>query len=96
MPPDILKWYQERSTTYARFEALKKQLSDPTETITLDKIKAALSAHDGPVCINRETADSITLGCLMMELSPAPTLHLAPGPPCSTPFQPYTFDRGGK
>ena len=92
MPPDILKWYQERSTTTARFEALEQRLGDPAETITLDKIEATLSAHDGPVCIDRGTADLITLGCLVMELSPTPTLHLAPGPPCSTEFKTYTFD----
>jgi hypothetical protein len=91
MPPDVLKWYQERSTTFARLAALEKQLCDPTQTITVDKIKAALSSHAGPVCIDRGTSDLITLGCLIMELSPAPVLHLAPGPACSTPFKTYTF-----
>ena len=95
MPPDILEWYKNRQTTHARFASLEKQLSDPTEVIDLDKIKAALSSHDGPVCINRGTGGSITLGCLVMELASPPVLHLAPGPPCSTPFQTFSFDGRG-
>jgi len=91
MPPEVLKWYQERSTSFRRFASLEKHLGDPAETMTVEHIKTALSSHDGPVCIDRGISDLITLGCLIMELSPAPALHLAPGPACSTPFKTYTF-----
>jgi hypothetical protein len=42
------------------------------------------------VCIDGD-GDKITLGCLIMELSLPPVLHVAPGPPCSTPFATYAF-----
>ena len=77
-------------TGYKRFQTMERHLGDPEELITIDKIKAALSSHDGPVCI--DDPKKVTLGCLIMDLlSSNPTLQLAPGPPCSTPFKTYTF-----
>jgi len=77
-------------TGHKRFQTMERHLGDPEELITIDKIKAALSSHDGPVCI--DDPKKVTLGCLIMDLLPSnPTLHLAPGPPCSTPFKTYTF-----
>ena len=76
-------------TGYKRFQTMERHLGDPEELITIDKIKTALSSHDGPVCI--DDPKKITLGCLIMELSSNPTLQLASGPPCSTPFKTYTF-----
>ncbi|MFZ5918215.1 MAG: C45 family autoproteolytic acyltransferase/hydrolase [Chloroflexota bacterium] len=91
MPPDILTWYKNRQTTYARFASLEKHLRDPARIVDIDTIKAVLSSHDGPVCIDKGTGVNITLGCLIMELSAEPVLHLSPGPPCSTPFNSYRF-----
>ena len=43
MPPDILAWYKNRQTTYARFESLENRLCDPSKVIDIDTIKTALS-----------------------------------------------------
>jgi hypothetical protein len=77
-------------TGYDRLNTLERHLGNRDETVTVEKIKAVLSSHDGPVCVDK--AESITLGCLIMELSSTPTLELAPGPPCSTEFKKYGFD----
>jgi isopenicillin-N N-acyltransferase-like protein len=79
-----------------RFIALEKRLKDPSKKITLDMIKETLSSKDdpqNPVC-REKRADGrggFTSGCLIMELSEGPKLHLAPGPPCTTDFRTYTF-----
>lgn len=80
-----------RSNTFARFDTLQQNLSNPDEVITIDRIKAILSSHDAPVCHHSDK--KISLGCLIMELGGVPKLHLSPGPPCSTPFSTYTFAR---
>ena len=77
-------------TGYDRLNTLERHLGNRDETVTVEKIKAVLSSHDRPVCVDK--AESITLGCLIMELSSTPTLELAPGPPCSTEFKKYGFD----
>ncbi len=79
----------ERSNTHARFNYLEQQLCDPAEVITIERIKGHLSSHQAPVCHHSD--QKITLGCLIMELGETPALHLAPGPPCSTPFRTHTF-----
>jgi isopenicillin-N N-acyltransferase-like protein len=79
-----------------RFMALEKRLKDPTKKITLDLIKETLRSKDdpqNPVC-REKRADGrggFTSGCLIMELSEEPKLHLAPGPPCTTDFQIHSF-----
>jgi len=89
-PPDVVQATLARSTTQARFNTLEELLGDPAETLTVERIKAVLSSHEGPVCVDRG-GSRITLGSLIMELSPSPALHLSPGPPCTTPFSTYTF-----
>lgn len=81
-------------TTYERFPVLEATFGDPARPATIDGIKAALSDHEGPVCRHGEVEgryDHFTLGCLIMELTGSPRLHVAPGPPCRTPFQLFTF-----
>jgi len=81
-------------TTYERFPAIEKTFGDPAWPPTIEGIKAALSNHEGPVCRHGEAEgryDHYTLGCLVMELARSPQLHVAPGPPCRTPFQVFTF-----
>ncbi|MDA1330555.1 MAG: C45 family autoproteolytic acyltransferase/hydrolase [Chloroflexi bacterium] len=78
-----------RTNTHDRFDYLQQQLSDPQEVITIDRIKSVLSSHDAPVCHHSDK--KISLGCLIMELSEQPKLHLAPGPPCKTPFQTHAL-----
>ena len=80
-----------RSNTHARFDYLQRELSDPDEIISVEKIKMLLCDHDVPVCHHSEL--KISLGCLIMEMGEIPALHLAAGPPCRTPFHTYTFDQ---
>lgn len=79
-----------------RYAALEKRLKDPDKRITFDKVKETLSSRDdprNPVCrIRRKDGrGAFTSGCLIMELSQSPVLHLSPGPPCTTEFQTFTF-----
>ncbi len=81
-------------TTYERLPALEETLGDPSYPATVEGIKTALGNHQGPVCRHGEIEgryDHFTLGCLIMELGSTLRLHVAPGPPCRTPFQVFTF-----
>jgi hypothetical protein len=79
-----------------RYMALEKRLKDPTKRITLAMIKEALSSKDdlqNPVCREKrpDGKGAFTSGCLIMELSEEPKLHLAAGPPCEKDFHTYAF-----
>jgi len=84
------------SNSEIRLKALEKRIKDPAKRITIDTIKETLSSHDdprNPVCNDRrEGGGGLTAGCPVMVLSPDdPVLHIAPGPPCSTPFTTLKF-----
>ncbi len=80
-------------TTYNRFETLSQMMGDLSVPVTVERIKEILSTHTGgsPICIDRGTSKLVTLGSVIMELGSEPKFHVAPGPPCSTPYQTYTF-----
>lgn len=81
-------------TSYPRLAALERGFGDPTTSPTVEGMKAVLSSHQGPVCRHGEREgrhDHFTLGCLVMELGASPRLHVAPGPPCRTVFQVFSF-----
>jgi hypothetical protein len=81
-------------TSYPRLAALERSFGDPTTSPTVEGMKAVLSSHQGPVCRHGEREgrhDHFTLGCLVMELGASPRLHVAPGPPCRTAFQVFSF-----
>lgn len=90
--------YQPRhpNNSDIRFMSLEKRLKDPDRAITVDDIKEVLSSKDdpeNPVC-REKRADgrgAFTAGSLIMDLAENPVLHFAPGPPCTTEFQIYTF-----
>ena len=90
LPKDLRAGMVSGSTTLARLAALEKSLADSSEAITVEKVKAVLGTP--PVCVAKDEK-RITLGCAIMELAPAPRLHLSPGPPDITDFQIYEFDR---
>jgi isopenicillin-N N-acyltransferase-like protein len=82
-------------TSHLRMAVLNARFTAPYDRIDIDGIKAALSDHDGPVCRHGEIegmTDHYTIGCMVMELGGAPRLHVAPGPPCQTPFETHGFD----
>jgi hypothetical protein len=81
------------SNSEMRFEAVKKALADPAETITVDMVASILSTTDVPVCVVRTPEGSgITFGSVIMELSVPPVLLVAPGPPAETEYGSYAFD----
>ncbi len=79
------------ANSFARFDLLENRLRGVSKVITVEEIKSILSSHDGPVCVDRKKGQGLTFGCTIAELSMPPVLHLAPGPPCSTDFETYTF-----
>ncbi|NIB42495.1 hypothetical protein HBA55_23005 [Pseudomaricurvus alkylphenolicus] len=80
------------TSTLPRFEDLHKRFGNEGSPVTLETMKAAFSSHDGTICRHpQDGGGTTTLGCLIMELTQPPALHIAPGPPCETPFQTYRF-----
>ena len=78
-------------TSFLRFPVIERAASSVVSP-NVDAIKQALSTH--PVCRHGELEgryDHFTLGCLIMELGPVPRFHIAPGPPCCTEFQTFSF-----
>jgi hypothetical protein len=92
LPPE--KRPQSPTNSEIRFSSLERRLKDRPKRITVDTAKAILSSHDdpkNPICNHPEEHGGLTAGCMIYELSEHPTLHLAPGPPCSTEFKTYKF-----
>jgi isopenicillin-N N-acyltransferase like protein len=79
--------------TERRYDFLADRVLDDT-ALTVDDIKALLADRTTPISkVPSPDEPSITLGCLVMELSrDDPILHLAPGPPSETPFEVFRFD----
>jgi hypothetical protein len=71
---------------------MAQRLKDMSAKITVDAVKSILGSREVPICFeNKKGSSGFTFGCLIMELSSPPVLHLSPGPPCSTPFQTLRF-----
>jgi len=88
--------YRERGSnnTEARLAALERRLSDESKRVDLEAIRATLCSRDDPahpVCRELVPGKGLTFGSMIYELSDSPVLHLAPGPPCTTEFNTYTF-----
>jgi hypothetical protein len=93
--PEMIAQMKARMTTYNRFSALQR---DMETGLPVDVRRAAeiLSDHTAPVCQHHIHKMNYTGGCLIMELDENnPRLHIAGGPPCSTPFRTYTFNSQG-
>jgi isopenicillin-N N-acyltransferase-like protein len=79
------------SETERRFEFLERRVFADAP-VTVADVQTLLSDRTTPVCkIPTPDKPSITLGCLIMELSSEPVLHLAPGPPSETAFEQFRF-----
>ncbi len=77
-----------------RFEVMSRCV--PSAAPGLEAIREVLSLREGPLSRLPQAgaagqASVMTIGCVMMELGPEPRLHVAAGPPCSTPFATYAF-----
>ena len=89
-PPE--KRPKGRSNSEVRQDFMAARLKDTSKRVTVDTIKSILGSREIPICFeNTEGSRGFTFGCLIMELASQPALHLSPGPPCSTPFQTFTF-----
>lgn len=90
---ELARYYY--GSSYPRFAELQAQLAGLDAAPTISQIKAALSSHAGPVCRHgseiESRRDNYTVGCLIMELAPVLTFHVAPGPPCETDFLSFGF-----
>lgn len=84
----------------ARYASIHNRLGRPGTAVSVDTAKAALSAHDDaeyPVSVTGDPNDpsnliGFTAGSVIYELdAERPVLHLASGPPCSTPYRAFTF-----
>jgi predicted choloylglycine hydrolase len=87
-------WYPNSEI---RYQALETRIGNVERPVSLQTIKDALGSHDdpgNPVCRHKpeDGSDGFTFGCTIFELGQKPRLHLAPGPPCETPFESYAFE----
>ncbi len=93
IPPERRRKHPTNSEI--RLNTIKKRIKESSGKITVETIKSILSSHDdpdNPICNHkRQKRGAFTAGCLIMELSETPVLHLAPGPPCSTEFETFRF-----
>ena len=95
---EVLAPEKRRSkNSVARIDSVCSRLGDASQTLTLDDIKAALSAHDdpaNPVSRNTNNENSpigFTAGSSIYELGDMPRLHLAAGPHCETDYEVFEF-----
>jgi isopenicillin-N N-acyltransferase-like protein len=90
-----IKTARAPSNSEVRMSTLEQYLEAPSIRVDVNTIKSTLGSHDSsehPLCRHNPSDDGwMTIGCLIMVLSTPPELHLAPGPPCSTEFQTFTF-----
>lgn len=83
--------------TYERLRSVREHLASSDGKYSKDAVKKLLSAHDdpeNPVCRAHNHDDpgiNFTAASVIYELSRPPVMHLAPGPPCKTPFTTYTL-----
>lgn len=82
-------------TSYERYAAMRALAGEgPPDEPVFSRFHRMLSSHRGPVCRHGEAegrGDHFTIGCLLMELGDPPRMHVAPGPPCVTPFHTVDF-----
>jgi hypothetical protein len=78
------------STTVERLDRLERDLKPLAGRATVEDLKRTLSDREVPVCVPRGSS-WMTLGSVVMELSDAPVLHVALGPPADTPYTTARF-----
>lgn len=89
----LLDWAFDNTRT--RCAALQARLNALPRPVRIEDVRAILSSHDSaehPICRHeRPDRESMTNACIIMELDPAPRMHIAPGPPCMTAFRAFSF-----
>lgn len=84
--PDAAILFSER-----RLAFLDREVTDRSERVDVERVKALLSSGEVPISIPRSDRPSMTLGSVVMELSVPSVMHFAPGPPAETPYSRWTF-----
>jgi isopenicillin-N N-acyltransferase like protein len=83
------------SDSEIRLNTLTRKLTGSSIPVAVEEIKSVLSSHEPPnhpICRHKTSETGpMTLGCLIMELSPSPTLYLSSSPPCSSILSTYRF-----
>lgn len=76
------------ATSEERLRCVERAVVDRHRPFGVEAIKETLSDTSVPVCLcgDASGSGSITIGCLVLELSKKSRLHVAPGPPVMTPF----------
>ena len=83
----------------ARLQSVAKRIGNAERPIDVAYAMETLKAKDdptAPVCRDgnnaREDAQiGFTFGSIICEISDAPAMHVAPGPPCHTPYKRFDF-----
>ncbi len=83
------------SDSEIRLNTLTTKLNNCSKPVEIEEIKSILSSHDfpnNPICRHKTSETGpMTLGCMIMELSPLPTLYMSSSPPCSSLLTAYKF-----
>lgn len=80
------------SNSEQRFAYLERALDDSAAPVSVQTIMGLLCSCDVPISVPRRgDGAGMTLGSLIMELSAAPVLHIAPGPPAETEYTTFSF-----
>ena len=88
---------ERTANSIERLRSISTRLGETSQDVSLEEIKAALSAHDDPSNpVSRNTnihGDPIgfTAGSSIYEFGDIPRLHLAAGPPCETEYELFDF-----
>jgi hypothetical protein len=95
--PDPRFMANRSPSSQARFEALSRAVLPAAAPTDLHSLERALASHADaahPVCRHvTDSKENFTAGSVIYELSAAPVMHLAPGPPCETRFARFAFDQ---
>jgi hypothetical protein len=86
---------REYSDSEIRLKTLVDKLTACSKPVNVEEINSVLSSHeppDHPICRHVSLhADTMTLGCMIMELSLSPAMYLSSSPPCSNILSTYRF-----
>jgi len=89
---DREKTENEYRCSYDRLAYMQREVSDTSQAMTVERAQTILRSHEAPVCRNYvDDQHALTFGCLVMEMSVPPVLHVSFGPPCVNPFHTYRF-----
>lgn len=92
-------WARNLANSHSRYSSIAGRLVHNSDTVSLEKIKAALCAKDDPFYpvslefkpLTEYNVIGFTAGSMIYELNGSPKLHLASGPPSITAFRTFVL-----